>query len=36
MIVDPAALLPVKPTATQSINVEHETPVTSISFDGGA
>lgn len=35
MIVDPAPLFPVLPTATQSSRLEHEIPVVSISLDGG-
>jgi hypothetical protein len=35
MIVEPAPVLPLLPTATQSRSVEHEMPVISTAFEGG-
>jgi hypothetical protein len=34
MIVDPARLLPLFPTATQSLELAQEIPVTSTALDG--
>jgi len=34
MIVDPASLLPLLPTAMQASAVEHEMPVRSTALDG--
>jgi hypothetical protein len=34
-MVEPAPVLPVSPTATQSVEFQHEMPVRSMAFDGG-
>jgi hypothetical protein len=35
MMVEPAPVSPLLPTATQSSKVEHAMPVKSIAFEGG-
>jgi hypothetical protein len=35
MMVEPAPVLPLLPTAMQSSKVEHEMPVTSTALEGG-
>jgi hypothetical protein len=36
MMKEPAPVLPLSPTATQSSRVEHEIPVTSTAWEGGS